>query len=83
MNWKPVTKDAMVSSLGSYILVVRADGKGYYGEVVDYDRDYVELQNGKQKQIIAFHGPQLSYIVVIPPRRPIPQLGESQLPLEK
>lgn len=61
------------------ILAIRADGKGYYGLVVEVTPEYVELENGSQKQLLRFFDSPTQFAIVKAPEKRVPKLAESQL----
>ncbi len=82
LHWKPLAYGNLDRMSGRHLLVVRADGKGYYGELVYYDVEYIELANGNQRQIVKFFDSPAQFTPVAPPVRPTYRLGESRLKLE-
>lgn len=65
----------------NHILVIRRDGKGWFGEVTTMTADYIELTNGNQRQIIELFGNQSQYAVVKGPDVPSYGVGAPKLPL--
>lgn len=81
-DWAQLTHDQAIGLKGTQVLIVRGDGKGHYGTIVDVTLDWVELANGKQSQYVHFLGGAYSIAPVTLPTRRIPQLGHPKLALE-
>lgn len=84
VDWNPLTLNAARQMIGAKnVLVIRGDGKGYFGRIIEVTMDYAVLANGKQRQILTFHGTPIQYARINPPVRPVPQMGHPRLNLEK
>lgn len=78
-EWEPLNRPRLQRyPIGTPLLVVRHDGKGYYGTMSLVTADYLELTNGQHKHMIRFGDPA-NFTVVDPPRRRIPEMAERQL----
>lgn len=64
------------------ILVVRRDGKGYYGTVSQVTAEYVEIGNGDHVQNLYYFGAPMVLTVVDQPPAPSYKLGQPRLKLE-
>jgi hypothetical protein len=81
--WRPLTYDGIEAERrAGPILAIRADGKGYFGTVVDVNREYVELANGSQRQILRFFDSPTQFVVVKRPPFHQRKLAERTLRLE-
>lgn len=66
--WGPLTKDNVTGLKDQApILAVRADGKGYYGQIIDVTPEYVELANGSQRQILRFFDSPTQFAIITAP----------------
>lgn len=80
IDWLPLTYDSVRGLRGTAtILAIRADGKGYYGKVVDVTPEYVELLNGNQKQLLRFFDSPTQFALVRKPPFKQRRLGERTL----
>lgn len=79
LQWKPLKANDVRGLLNQKILAVRADGKGYYGAVVGWTAEYLELKNGNQVQLLRFFDSPTQYAIVGAPPQKVPRLAESQL----
>lgn len=79
LGWKPLSRQTAGPLKGCRILAIRADGKGYYGEVVDISEDYVTLLNGSQWQLLRFHDSPTHFAFIEPPKPKAPRLADRQL----
>lgn len=70
LDWKALVRNALMGHKGQRILAIRADGKGYYGEIIEVNVEYVELANGSQKQLLRFFDSPTQFAFV---RGPEPQ----------
>lgn len=78
--WRPLTQaGVMAEKDAGPILAVRADGKGYYGVIEDVTREYVELSNGSQRQILRFFDSPTQFVVMKRPPFTAPRLAERRL----
>ena len=78
-DWRPLNAGNVKGLRGRAILAVRADGKGYYGEIVDITPDYVTLSNGSQWQLLRFFDSPTQFAVIEPPKLKAPRLAERKL----
>ena len=80
LDWRPLTL-ANVHGLRvqARILAIRADGKGYFGEVYDVTPEYVELTNGSQRQLLRFFDSPTQFAIVKGPPPHQRRLGERTL----
>ena len=60
--------------MGSMVLVVKPDGTGFYGQVINVTTSYVELQNGNFKNLVRF-GQNASVTQVHVPGISLPMVG--------
>lgn len=81
-DWRKISRDelAMIRR-GQPLLVVRDDGKGYYGVLSDLTPNFFELANGNHRQIVAFSTVG-SFACIDPPKRKIPTMADRRLPFE-
>lgn len=80
LHWNPLTPASMVGMRRqATILAIRADGKGYYGLIVDVTPEYVELANGQQKQLLRFFDSPTQFSIVRGPPYRQRRLADSQL----
>lgn len=80
LEWRPLTPDTVRGLRGqAAILAIRADGKGYYGKVIDVTPEYVELANGSQRQILRFFDSPTQYAIVKGPEPHEGRLAERSL----
>ena len=61
------------------ILVVLANGRGYYGKIFTMDRNEVVLMNGESYQRIPFYIKRGVFQVIEGPEPFLPKMGESKL----
>lgn len=80
LDWSPLTY-AKARGLRRHarILAIRGDGKGYYGLVIEVTPEYVELENGSQKQLLRFFDSPTHFAIVRGPEKRAPKLAESTL----
>jgi hypothetical protein len=77
-EWRPLNPTNVKGLRGRRILAVRADGKGYYGEIVDITPEYITLSNGSQWQLLRFHDSPTQFAPIEPPKPKAPRLAERQ-----
>lgn len=66
MNWHPLCYAAINDEYGRVVLIVRPNGRGFYGQIVDVTPDYVELQNGDFKNMVRFGTPASFTVIEVP-----------------
>lgn len=78
-KWIPLNRPQLQKfPTGTPLLVVKLNGKGYYGMMSLVTADYLELTNGHHKHMIRF-GEPASFCPVEPPRRQLPVMGDAKL----
>lgn len=80
LEWQALTAANVIGlRCKATILAIRADGKGYYGRIVDITPEYVELANGSQKQLLRFFDSPTQFAIVKGPEIRQLRLADRQL----
>jgi len=79
LGFRQTSPDVVRELHGCQVLVIRGDGKGYYGRVEELYSGYFELTNGRQTQNIYYMGPPSHIAEVHPPAVPLPKLADPRL----
>ncbi len=72
LEWFPLTPVNVRGKARTLpILAIRADGKGYFGLIIDITPEHVELANGNQRQLLRFFDSPTQFAIVKgpPPRQ--------------
>lgn len=80
-SWQAFTPEALlgVAGLSKFILVVRGDGKGYFGKVESITSSYAYLVNGSERRSVNFGRMTTRFRLIEMPERPIPEMGNPTL----